>query len=179
MSEGVFMMKYGKTLVCLTAMLFALAGQIFAGDLEEIDTFSYGDWTGGAYRLANGSFSHCHIATAYKGGVVLAIALTDENEINLLVVKESWELSLNSKYSVSLSIDGEHLENSNAIAISNTSMQIDLGDRADIFKKLRLGNMLVVEGEHDTFFFSLKGTNKALGKVKECVDSASSSAPPN
>ena len=158
-------------------MLFAFAGQLFSGDLDEVDTFSYGDWTGGAYRLANGSFSHCHIAKAYEKGVVLAIALTDENEINLLVVKKSWELTLNRKYKVSLSIDGEYLDHSNAIAIDNTSMQIDLGNRADIFEKLRLGNMLVVEGEHDKFDFNLKGSNKALGKVKECVDSASSAAP--
>lgn len=158
-------------------MLFAFAGQLFSDDLDEIDTFSYGDWTGGAYRLADGSFSHCHIARAYESGVVLAIALTDENEINLLVVEESWELTLNRKYKVSLSIDGEYLDQYNAIAIDYTSMQIDLGNRADIFEKLRLGNMLVVEGEHDNFNFKLRGTNKALGKVKECVDAMSSVAP--
>ena len=150
---------------------------MFSDDLHKIDTFSYGDWTGGAYLLANGSFSHCHIAKAYESGVELAIALADENEIYLLVVRESWGLSLNRTYMVRLSIDGEYLDNSIAIAIDNTSMQIDLGDRADIFKKLRLGNMLVVEGEHDKLIFNLRGTNRALEKVKECVDSASSFAP--
>ena len=170
-------MNYKKILVTVITMLFAFAGQLFSDGLDEIDTFSYGDWTGGAYRLANGTFSHCHIAAAFEKGVVLAIALTDENEINLLVVKESWELSLNRKYKVSLSIDGEDVEHSNAVAIDSTSIQIDLGDRADIFKKLRLGNMLVIQSEHDQLFFNLKGTNKALGIVKECVASASSFAP--
>lgn len=158
-------------------MLFTFAGQSLSDELYQTGTFSYGDWTGGAYRLADGSFSHCHIAKAYDDGIVLAIALTDENEIFLLIAQESWALSLNRKYSVSLSIDGEYLEDSVAIAIDQTSMQIDFGDRTDIINRLRLGNRLVVESDHGEMFFNLRGTNKALGKVKECVDSASSLTP--
>jgi hypothetical protein len=156
-------------------MLLVFTGQLFSKDLEEIDTFSYGNWTGGAYRLANGSFSHCHIATAYENGVVLAIALTDENEINLLIVKKSWNLPLDRSFQASLSIDGKSLGNYYAIATDDTSLQIDIGNNAEFFKKLRLGNKLVYESENDILSFGLRGTNKALGKVRECVDQASSS----
>ena len=127
--------------------------------------------------MANGSFSHCPVATAYENGIVFAIALTDENEINLLVVKKSWELSLNRNYEVSLLIDGKDLGRFIAIAIDDTSLQIELRNREDIFDLLRLGNRLIVEGDQEKLSFSLRGTNKALGKVKECVDEASSFSP--
>lgn len=175
--QGVFTMKCKKTLTYVFVILFAFAGQSISEDIEELYTFSYGDWTGGAYRSANGPFSHCHIATAYENGIVLAIALTDENEINLLVVKESWELSLDRNYEVSLLIDGKDLGRFIAIATDDASLQIEIGNREDIFNKLRLGNRLVVEGEHEKLLFSLRGSNKALGKVKECVDEASSFSP--
>lgn len=166
-------MKCKKTLLYLFAILFVFAGQSIADDLEEFYTFSHGDWAGGAYRLPDGSFSHCHIATTFEGGVVFAIALTDENEINLLVVKESWVLSSDRNYEVSLSIDGKDLGRFIAIAISDTSLQIEIGNREDIFNELRLGNRLAVEGDQEKLLFSLRGSNKALEKVKECVDEAS------
>ncbi len=170
-------MKCKRTLIYLFAILFAFAGQSISDDLEELYTFSYGDWAGGAYRLADGSFSHCHMATAYESGVVLAIALTDANEISLLLVKESWELSSDRNHEVSLLIDGNDLGRFFATTTDETSLQIDLGNREDVFNKLRLGNSLVVEGEHEKLLFSLRGSNKALEKVKECVDEASSISP--
>ena len=170
-------MKCKKTLIYVFAILFAFAGQVISGDLEELYTFSYGDWAGGAYRSANGSFSHCHMATAYESGVVFAIALTDENEINLLLVKESWKLSLDRNYEVNLLIDGKDLGRFIAIATDDASLQVELGNREDIFNKLRLGNRLVVEGEHEKLSLSLRGSNKALEKILECVDEASSYSP--
>jgi hypothetical protein len=159
-------------------MLFAFAGPLISDDLEELYTFSYGDWTGGAYRSADGTFSHCHVATTYEGGIVFAIALTDENEINLLIIKESWELSSDRNYEVNLLIDGNNLGRFIAIAIDETRLQIEIGNREDIFNKLRLGNRLFVEGDQEQLSFSLRGSNKALGKVIECVDEAPSFSSP-
>ena len=167
-------MKCKKTLLYFFVILFAFAGPLISDDLEELYTFSYRDWTGGAYRLADGTFSHCHVATAFESGIVFAIALTDENEINLLIVKESWELSSDRNYEVSLLIDGKDLGRFIAIAIDDTRLQIELGNREDIFNQLRLGNRLVVEGDQEKLSFNLRGSNKALEKVKECVDEAPS-----
>jgi len=167
-------MKYKITLLTFFFILFAFSGPSISDDLEELYTFSYGDWTGGAYRSANGPFSHCHVATAFEDGIVFAIALTDENEINLLIVKKSWELSSNRNYEVNLLIDGKDLGRFVAIAIDDASLQIELGNREDIFNQLRLGNRLVVEGDQEILFFSLRGSNNALGKVIECVDEAPS-----
>jgi hypothetical protein len=72
-------------------------------------------------------------------------------------------------------IDGKDLGRFVAIAINDTSLQIELGNREAIFNKLRLGNRLVVEGDLEKLSFSLRGSNKALGKVIECVDEAPSS----
>jgi hypothetical protein len=169
-------MKYRKKyLICILTIVFVFSGQLISGELQEFYSFSYGDWVGGAYRLDDGSFSHCHVATAYANGIVLAIALTDENEINLLIVKKSWNLPLDRSFQASLSIDGKSLGNYYAIATDDTSLQIDIGNNAEFFKKLRLGNKLVYESENDILSFGLRGTNKALGKVRECVDQASSS----
>ena len=167
-------MKCKKILIYVFAILLAFAAQSISDDLEELYTFSYGDWTGGAYRTANGPFSHCHVATAYEGGIVFAISLTDENEINLLIIKESWKLSSDRNYEVSLLIDGKDLGRFIAIAIDDARLQIEIGNREDIFNKLRLGNRLVVEGDQEILSFSLRGSNKALEKVKECVDEAPS-----
>ena len=167
-------MKGKKILIYVLAIVFVFSGQLISGEIQEIYSFSYGDWAGGAYRLDNGSFSHCHVATVYENGIVLAIALTDENEINLLIVKESWNLPLDQSFEVSLSLDGKSLGKFYAIANNNSSLQIDIGNDAEIFNKLRLGTKLVYEGENENLSFSLKGTNKALGKVEECVDNASS-----
>jgi hypothetical protein len=167
-------MKCKKTLIYVFVILFAFAAPSISDDLEELYTFSYGDWTGGAYRMADGPFSHCHVATSYENGIVFAIALTDENEINLLIVKKSWELSPDRNYEVNLSIDGKDLGRFIAIAIDDARLQIELRNREDIFNQLRLGNKLVVEGDQEKLSFSLRGSNKALEKVKECVDEAPS-----
>ena len=171
-------MKYKKTLLYFFVILIAFSGPLISDDLEELYTFSYGDWAGGAYRLADGTFSHCHVATAFENGIVLAIAVTDENEINLLIVKESWKLSSDRNYEVNLLVDGKDLGRFVAIAIDDASLQVELRNREDIFNKLRLGNRLVVEGDQEKLFFSLRGSNNALGKVIECVDEAPSFSPP-
>ena len=163
-------MKCKKILIYVFAILLAFVAPSISDDLEELYTFSYGDWAGGAYRSVNGPFSHCHIATAFEDGIVFAIALTDENEINLLIVKKSWKLSSDRNYEVNLSIDGKDLGRFIAIAIDDASLQVEIGNREDIFNQLRLGNKLVVEGDQEKLLFSLRGTNKVLEKVKECVD---------
>jgi hypothetical protein len=171
-------MKCKKNLIYIFVILFAFSGPLFADDLEELYTFSSGDWAGGAYRSADGTFSHCHVATAFQSGIVFAIALTDENEINLLIVKESWQLSSDRNYEVNLLIDGKDLGRFIAIGIDDTRLQIEIGNREDLFNKLRLGNRLVVEGDQEKLSFSLRGSNKALGKVIECVDQAPSFSTP-
>ena len=144
-------MKCMKTLIYVFVILFAFAGQSICDDLEELYTFSYGDWAGGAFRTANGPFSHCHVARAYENGIVFAIALTDENEINLLIVKKSWNFSSDRNYEVSLSIDGKDLGRFIAIAIDDARLQIEIGNREDIFNQLRLGNRLIVEGDQEKY----------------------------
>lgn len=142
--------------------------------LTEIWGFSSGVWSGGAYKDDNGNFSHCYAGAQYESGISLVIGLTHNNDINIVLLNSSWELQKNDIYRVSLSVDKKNLGNYSATAAEKNGLLIEIGNKNYVYNYLKHGNTLIVSAEKQDFYFSLKGSNKALSKVQECVDLGSS-----
>ena len=117
----------------------------------------------------DGNFSHCYVTTQYESGFYLGIGLTGDYAINLVLSHQVWELPLGETYIISLSIDGKNLGLFESYSVDRKGLRIEIGNQQYIYKRLRFGRRLVVSAQKQDFYFSLKGTNKALTKVRECV----------
>jgi len=140
---------------------------------DEIYTFESGNWLGGAYRdTTTGKFNHCAISGDYQSGIILAISITADYDLQLALGKTSWQLTSGDIYDVALSVDQRFLGTFAAYATDAQSVLVHIGNNADIFDSLRYGQTLVVNAQKETFYFDLMGSNLALQKVKDCVDLA-------
>lgn len=166
--------------ICIIFLAPLLAQPIAqAQDTTLFWEFSSGNWSGGAYKNTQGGFSHCAVSASYKNGISLATGLTRNYDLNLVLWKDDWRLPDSKTHKVGLMVDGKYLGKFDAVNTQTNLLSIGFGNRADIFKKLRHGYVLKVIAKSDEFHFSLKGTNTALGKVRECVDVATMLTPSN
>lgn len=153
------------------------AAETRAANSEQFWEFSSGDWYGGAYKNQDGSFSHCYIEAAYQSGITLAIGITSRYEINIVLNGPSWGLEKDDTYDVDLWVDRQNLGRHVATAADRTLLLITAGPRSDVLLSLRRGRQLRVVAAQETFYFSLTGSNIALGRVLECVDLAVAMSP--
>jgi hypothetical protein len=161
-------MKITNFLAVITTFLF-ITNPIFGICSTEFNEFSSGDWTGGVIKDDDGNFSHCYVTAQYESGFYFGIGLTGDYAINLVLSHQEWELPLGETHIVSLSIDGKNLGLFEAYSVDRKGLRIEIGNQQYIYKRLRFGRRLVVSAQKQDFYFSLKGTNKALTKVRECV----------
>jgi len=141
--------------------------------------FSSGLWTGGAYKEENGQFSHCAVWAKYESGISFGVALTRSYDLRFLLQNNKWELPLEGSYKVRVSIDEKDFGLFDAFTSNEKGLIVDLGNNMTAFNLLKFGRVLRIQASKDTFTFNLKGTNKALSKVKEYVDVASRFNPDN
>ena len=139
--------------------------------------FSSGNWAGGAYKDADGSFSHCYAAATYTSGITMAMGITADYDLQLVLGHTGWALPVGDRYNVGLLVDDRHLGQFPAVVTGNSMLTIHVGKRDDVLTRLRRGYELRVTAERDSFYFSLTGTNQALRQVKECVDLAVALSP--
>jgi hypothetical protein len=142
--------------------------------------FSSGDWVGGAYKDEKGRFSRCSIAATDTTGTLLAMAITADYDLQLVLAKPEWEFNKGEAYEIDLYVDyvdRKYLGRFTASAKQRSSLLIQVGNRIDVFWWLQNGYTLTVSAAQQDFRYSLKGTKHALAKVKECVDLAVALSP--
>jgi hypothetical protein len=165
-------MNMKKKMLLLFLSLFLFGGVAYGEGVEPFYEFSSGDWTGIAYKNTEGEFSHCGIATEYAGQVTVAIVLSHDYNIVVGLSKPGWEFPPDAAYEITVGIDENSFGAFPAYPKDSNTLLILVGNRDDVFGRLRLGYRLSLSTQEGEFFFSLKGTNDALKKVKECVDLA-------
>lgn len=135
-------------------------------------TFEVGSWTGSGYRTPEGGFSHCAILGRYRSGISMAVVMDASYDIQLAVGNPDWLLEIGELYEVGLSIDGRDLGRFVAAPANRSVFFIQVGQRTDVLDRLRRGRVLEISTPRERFAFALTDTFVALGKLKQCVDSA-------
>ncbi len=159
-------------LLIIPAVLTVLLAFQARAQNTELWQFSSGVWAGGAYKDEKGRFGHCYIAATDTTGTLLAMTITADYDLQLVLGKPEWEFNKGETYEIDLYVDRKYLGRFTASAKQRSSLLIQVGDRVDVFWWLQNGYILTVSAAQQDFHHSLKGTKRALAKVKECLDLA-------
>ena len=88
----------------LFALLAITATSASAQDIPGT-AISYGSWSGGAYVLEDGSFSHCSVAAEYVHGNTLAFSVNVDATVSVGVVAPTDTFIENENFPVALFVD--------------------------------------------------------------------------
>ena|GEM_PF-6294950 len=159
-------------LLIIPAVLTVLLAFQARAQNTELWQFSSGVWAGGTYKDEKGRFGHCYITATDTTGTLLAMVITADYDLQLVLGKPEWEFNKGETYEIDLYVDRKYLGRFTASAKQRSSLSIQVGDRVDVFWWLQNGYILTVSAAQQDFHYSLKGTKHALAKVKECLDLA-------
>lgn len=131
--------------------------------------FQSGNWSGAAYSLEDGSFSHCVISTEYQSDDTLFFSVT--NEATVVVGVASYRLGMQpgAEYAVSVTIDRRYNSQRIATAIDEQYFILELPDFGRAMDAIRFGNTLFVQGDGFRGEYRLTGTAVALERARLCA----------
>lgn len=129
-----------------------------------------GRWVVGMIQGEKGAFAYCLARAPYNNGLQLAIALSGKREVNIGVVVPEAGFSGGDKYPMAVSIDGNFKREHIGVAPQPELIMVPLGSDSSVMGALKKGKVLSIEGPEDIAAFSLKGSDKALGSLQQCVD---------
>jgi hypothetical protein len=163
--------KVGFVLAATLASMLA-GSAAYAQNPTPYWSFEVGNWAGSGYRTPDGAFSHCAILGRYRSGISMAIVMDATYDIQLAVGNPEWRLDIGDLYEVGLSVDQRELGRFLASPANRSVLFIQVGPRQDVLDRLRRGYLLEIAAARETFSFALTDTYVALGKLKQCVDTA-------
>ncbi len=156
-----------------------MAGAAARAELINGSQFQSGNWKGAAYTNdTTRRFSHCAMSTAYKSGISMFFAISENYTWRLGWSNTGWNLNVNQNYTVSLSVDGVNAGTVQAKAVNKQFAVAELPAQATLFDLFRHGNLLTMVSGNDRFQFSLLGTNAALTVLGNCTRTQLAAAPP-
>jgi hypothetical protein len=132
-------------------------------------TIVVGSWTGDAYYDDTGRFSHCAVATHYVSGITLAFGVARDFSFRMVAGHEAWNMPVGSQYELVYQIDNYRPLYETAEAMTSNSVFISFRNAEELFDLLRKGYSLTIYSQGQRFFFDLKGSNRALTAVVDCV----------
>ena len=136
-------------------------------------SFKSGSWNGNAYKSdTTGRFTHCSITGRYKSGIILAFALRENFELLIGLQNKTWNIPVTDSFKLGVIIDGVSYGQSQGRAISKDLIRVNFGRYPKILEALKRGRKLQIISSKRKFSFLLPGTNIALGKLLNCVNTA-------
>ena len=158
------------------ALLFltSLAGAQ-TNETQTIWSGKVGNWYLGAHERG-GAFSHCSAVASYHGGHYVALSVGQSFAWSLGLSNGNWRLSPGARYPVRLSVDGGRRHDFDALARGDRIVEIHLPDDLVLFRQFKLGEVLVVESQRETFRFNLTDSAKVLEYLNECARMAGGAA---
>ena len=108
----------------------------------------------------------CFVSAPYHSGITLRIGRASDG-YSLYFAKPEWSLEKGAVYEVDLSIDRlwrAHLEG----VAANEAIRVPLGLDAEALNALRLGSVLTMAAQAETFRFELKREAATLDRLEDC-----------
>jgi hypothetical protein len=132
-------------------------------------------WKGGAVADPSGKFGYCVAESRFDNKLALVIARNPNGETNIAVGIPGAKMTKGESFPVNLRIDQTITRTFKALVVEADLLVIPTGKDDQLYEAMRKGSGLFLEGPKDSTAFQLKGTSKALGDLKECVQTAGAS----
>ncbi|MBX3498016.1 MAG: hypothetical protein KF889_01115 [Alphaproteobacteria bacterium] len=156
-----------------------MVGVAARAELVNGTQFQSGNWKGAAYTNdTTRRFSHCAMSTAYRSGISMFFAISDNYTWRVGWSRTTWNLNVGQSYPVSLTVDGINAGTLQAKAVNRQFAVAELPAQATLFDLFRRGNQLTMVSGSDRFQFSLLGTSAALAVLINCTRTQLASATP-
>lgn len=134
------------------------------------ESFDAGQWAGVAsFDDQSGTFEFCYVAASYNSGVSLAIGLSADFRLNVILYNTAWLLADGATFPLTLFVDRRWSRTVTGSSVSPNGVFIDLGDDVAAFDTLRRGQQLTVQAARESFEFLLTGTSYALAQAAKCA----------
>ena len=160
-------------------MAFSLLAAASVANAAPIAAEPSGDWQIRQVRQKSGSFGYCLAEARYKNGLTLSIALSPLEEINIGVMVPKAGFTPNDHYKMRLEIDDTTRRDTEAFTGAPDLLLVAEGKDGKLFDALAAGHRLGLYGPEDSSVFTLKGNDKALADLRQCVAEGKSNWKPS
>ena len=155
------------------ALAMIAAAALAATPADALETgleFNYQDWSGNSYLDDDTNrFSHCAVAAEYQSDISLAFALDRHHDLALALSHPDWKIPADGLGEIMLVLDGAMIGQYAVSRVTENSIGIWFSDQAPYIEAMGKGTNLEVRAEHETFYFELAGTHRALSMLEGCV----------
>ncbi|UEM21603.1 hypothetical protein JL100_002180 [Skermanella mucosa] len=137
-----------------------------------------GDWRGGPVADPNGKFVYCVAENRFDNKLALVFARNPNGETNILIGIPGAGMTQGTKFPMSVRVDETLRRNFTAVAMEPDLLVVPTGKDDELYEGMRKGSRLIMQGPTDTAIFQLRGTAKALGDLRSCVQQGVSGGGP-
>jgi|GEM_PF-3741483 len=173
---GAFRSWLSSVLITVAAVATPAAAQT----AQEVFAIKSGGWQGFAYKdELRGSFTHCAIWQTQPQGRLIMFGMDSVGGLTLGLGNSSWQIPTDHSSYVRVSVDDKVLGRFEASHLTTSSVGIAIGTEDSAFRFLQKGRTVFVYTGTDVLRYGLGGSYKALEKLRECVDLATSFSNPS
>lgn len=133
------------------------------------ELWTYGNWKGYIFADSRGFFDRCSAIVQFTDGVTLAFSYEKDAKLYMRVNNSSFAARPDvGSQRLTLRIDGNPALNVDAFRTSATQFRAAI-DSPQLFRKLRRGLNLALQGSLSSGQYSLHNSSIALAKMAQCV----------
>lgn len=152
--------------------LMALLSVCGIAEAEQIpgSEFAVGNWSGGAYTLADtGGFSHCAVSAPYLSGDTLIFTVNRDVTVSVAVVSPTFRLVAGQTFPVALRVDSRAPYYVQAQAVDSDFATLLLQNFDEAMRALQGGRTLYVDSAFGGGVYDLTGSRRALQRAVDCA----------
>ncbi|CAK0751078.1 putative Signal peptide protein [Azospirillaceae bacterium] len=136
-----------------------------------------GEWISGPVVDPKGTFLYCVAESRTTGGQALVLGRSARDELNIAIGMPGAGMTRGQGWPVKVVVDSELRRNRQALAAEPELLVIANGPDQELLEAIGHGQLLTIEGPHDSLAFRLKGSGKAVRDLRACTDNARAGKP--
>jgi hypothetical protein len=135
-----------------------------------VRTFSFGNWSGGAYSNdVTQAFDHCAANARYNSGIFMGFIIDRNFNWSMRFSHPAWRLEPGQSFNIAFTVDDMSPLSATAVALTSNIVDVRLADNLELFTRFRHGRLLRVAAANQVFDFSLRGTSQLLPILLNCA----------
>ncbi|HZH25723.1 MAG TPA: hypothetical protein VEY95_00925 [Azospirillaceae bacterium] len=128
-----------------------------------------GDWQVRAFGNQQGQFAHCAAQVQTDNNAAIMVQRRADNETVLILQAQGGGFPTEGQIQAKVDVDGKTTKQLRAVAPQPAALLIGGVDN-ELLEAMRRGNRLNIEVGGKSYGLALKGTGKAIGDLRSCVE---------
>jgi hypothetical protein len=128
------------------------------------------EWAVTAVTKEGGGFDYCAAGTRFDNKHALLVARNKADEMIVIVGLPTDKLKTKTLLPTKLMVDGRETRQGSGLVTRPSALAVMLGKDTGFFESIRRGNTLSIDNPELNLSVSLRGSGRALGDLRSCVE---------